>query len=171
MKIAIQKAELQQVPALVGLFLLVERQHETYWPLRWKLRDDIGDRYTRWISSNLEKSDWLFAVALDGGQVVGGIAAGIMTEIPIYAYDRYAFIHDLAVTPEHRRKGIATQLMQFVGNWAGGSGVNQLRLMAAEPNAAAQRLFSRLGFRCTYHEMVLPITKSSEAHQPAGHSV
>ena len=157
MKIVTQKAELPHVPALVDLFLLVERQHETYWPLRWKLRDDISNRYTRWISGNLDKPDWLFAVALDGGQVVGGVAAGIMMEIPIYVYDRLAFIHDLAVAPEHRRRGIATQLVQFAGNWAGGSGVNQLRLMAAEPNAAARGLFSHLGFRCTYHEMVLPI--------------
>ncbi len=162
MNITVERVQLDQVAALVDLFLLVERQHETYWPLRWKLRDDISERYTRWISGNLEKPDWLFAVARAQQRVIGGVAVGIMTEIPIYIYDRYAFIHDLAVAADHRRQGVATRLVQFATDWAAGNGVNQLRLMAAEPNAAARGLFSHLGFRCTYHEMVLPITKSGE---------
>ena len=90
---------------------------------------------------------------------MGGIAVGIMEEIPIYAYDGYAFIHDLVVESEHRRKGVPTRLVQFATDWAAERTVNQLRLMAAEPNAAARGLFMRLGFRCTYHEMVLPIPK------------
>ena len=171
MNITVEKVQLDQVAALVDLFLLVERQHETYWPLRWKLRDDISDRYTRWISGNLEKPDWLFAVACSGQRVIGGVAVGIMAEIPIYIYDRYAFIHDLAVASEYRRQGVATRLVKFATDWAARGSVNQLRLMAAEPNAAARGLFSHLGFRCTYREMVLPITKSGEEDQPAGQSV
>lgn len=156
MNVLIQKAELVHVASLVELFLLVEHQHETYWPLRWQLRTDISDCYHRWVAGNLDKSDWLFAVALNGSRVVGGVAASMMREIPIYAYDRYAFIHDLAVAPECRRQGIATKLVQFVRQWAMDGGVNQLRLMAAERNAPARELFSHLGFRTTYHEMVLP---------------
>ena len=48
MNVSIQKAELVHAASLVELFLLVERQHETYWPLRWQLRADIADRYHRW---------------------------------------------------------------------------------------------------------------------------
>ena len=170
MNVLIQKAQEFQVSSLVELFLLVERQHEMYWPLRWQLRPDISDRYNRWIAGNLEKSDWLFAVALDGPRVVGGVAAGMMQEIPIYAYDRYAFIHDLAVASEYRRRGVATKLVQFVRQWTLEAGVNQLRLFAAEPNAPARKLFSHLGFRTTYHEMVLPTAAEGGFTSPSGES-
>jgi len=156
MKVSIDKAHSSHVSALLELFLLVERQHETYWPLRWQLRPDIKDRYGRWIASNLDKPDWLFGVAVDGGRLVGGMAVGIAQEIPIYTYDRYAMIHDLAVLPEYRRRGIATDMVQFARQWTRAAGVSQLRLMAADLNAPARELFSRLGFRTTYHEMVLP---------------
>jgi aminoglycoside 3-N-acetyltransferase I len=162
MDVLIQKAELVHVASLVELFLLVERQHEAYWPLRWQLRADISDRYHRWITGNLDKSDWLFAVALNGSRVVGGVAAGMQQEIPIYAYDRYAFIHDVAVAADFRRQGVATKLVEFVRQWSMEGGVNQLRLMAADANTSARELFSRLGFRTTYHEMVLPMVPGRE---------
>lgn len=154
------------IAALVELFLLVERQHEQYWPFRWALRPDIQQRYMRWISSNHTHPDWLFIVArrkthhAGGGappEVLGGLAAAINQEIPIYQFTHYAFIHDLAVRPDARRQGIANALIQYSRQWAQNKGVNQLRLMAAAKNAAAKALFEKLGFQATYAEMVLPV--------------
>ena len=154
------------IAALVELFLLVERQHEQYWPLRWALRPDIQQRYTRWISGNRANPEWLFIIARrkthhasggDSGEVLGGLAAAINQEIPIYQFTHYAFIHDLAVRPDARRQGIAKALIQYSRQWAQDKGVNQLRLMAAARNTAAKALFEKLGFQTTYAEMVLPV--------------
>ncbi len=157
------------VASLVKLFLLVERQHEHYWPLRWALRSDIEERYTRWITSNRENPNWLFITARRGcpaadntaaesaDEVIGGLAAAINQEIPIYQFTHYALIHDLAVRPEARRHGVGTALLHYARQWAANKGVNQLRLMAAVDNTAAQALFINAGFRKTYSEMVLPV--------------
>ncbi len=152
------------IAALVELFLLVERQHEQYWPLRWALRPDIQERYTRWITGNRANSDWLFVIARRKRQhaeasteVLGGLAAAINQEIPIYQFTHYAFIHDLAVRPDARRHGIANALIQYSRQWAHDKGVNQLRLMAAEKNTAAKALFEKFGFQTTYAEMVFPV--------------
>ena len=155
------------ISVLVELFLLVERQHEQYWPLRWALRPDIQERYTRWITANRTNPQWLFIVArekpVDSGQihtgdVIGGLAAAINEEIPIYQYTHYAFIHDLAVREDARRRGVGRALVDYARQWAGAKGVNQLRLMVAEPNTAARELFQTSGFQATYREMVLPVT-------------
>lgn len=154
------------IAALVEMFLLVERQHERYWPLRWALRTDVQDRYTRWITSNRSHPDWLFVVARHksdraedtfSDEVIGGLAAAINQEIPIYQFTHYAFIHDLAVRADVRRHGVGRALIEYARKWAGEKGVNQLRLMAAESNDPAKALFDKCGFRTTYNEMVLPI--------------
>jgi len=158
-----EPAKHADIPELVDLCLIVERQHENYWPLRWQLRADIRQRYINWMTGNLEKPEWLYLVArLPGTKkkpaiIAGGLVAAIMPEIPIYAFTNYAFIHDMAVKPEFRRHGIARKLMLTAKDWATSKGVNQLRLMAAEANTPARALFEQLGFRTTYREMVLPI--------------
>ncbi len=165
----ISPVQLTDIHALVELFLLVERQHEQYWPLRWALRPDIQERYTRWITNNHENPNWLFvtarrktataggAVLTSCGEVIGGLAAAINEEIPIYQFTQYAFIHDLAVRPDSRRQGVGRALVAYARQWAGTKGVNQLRLMAAESNSPAKALFTQSGFRATYTEMVLPV--------------
>ncbi|MCL5946346.1 MAG: GNAT family N-acetyltransferase [Planctomycetes bacterium] len=162
----VQSADIE---SLVELFLLVERQHEQYWPLRWALRPDIQMRYTRWITNYREKSEWLFITArrtvpqaanvvpVLTNEIIGGLAASVIEEIPIYQFTQYAFIHDLAVRPEARRQGVGHALIDYTRQWAKTKGVNQLRLMAAENNIPARALFAHYGFRVTYTEMVLPI--------------
>ena len=154
------------IAALVELFLLVERQHEQYWPLRWALRADVHQRYTRWITANRTNPQWLFIIAREkavgggqrnAGEVIGGLAAAMNEEIPIYQFTHYAFIHDLAVREQARRRGIGTALLDYALNWAREKRVNQLRLMAADRNTAATALFQKFGFQTTYREMVIPV--------------
>ncbi len=157
MKSDIRRALATDVEELVDLCLMVERQHEAYLPLRWGLRTDIRQRFLYWANANLNSPDWLFAVAVDNGQTVGAAVAAITPEIPIYAYERYAFIHDLAVAASHRRRGIATQLLTYCRQWATQTGVNQLRLLVADQNSPAAAAFVRFGFKTTCHEMIVPL--------------
>ncbi|MGC8624417.1 MAG: hypothetical protein ACP5VQ_04030, partial [Phycisphaerae bacterium] len=109
----VQPADIQ---SLVELFLLVERQHEQYWPVRWALRSDIEARYTRWITNYRQNPEWLFitaqrtvphavnAVPAPAYEIIGGLAASVLEEIPIYQFTHYAFLHDLVVRTEARRQ-------------------------------------------------------------------
>ena len=166
--IVCEPARERDVPALVELCLLVERQHEQYWPLRWELCPDIRDRYVRWLTGNLNNPHWLVLAARvrrmvgkASGRAVatlaGGLVAAITQEIPIYTCKEYAFIHDMAVQPEFRRRGVACAMLWYARQWAAKKGVAQLRLMVAQANIPARALFEQAQFRTTYHEMVLPI--------------
>ncbi len=154
----------EDVAGIVDLCLSVERQHEAYWPLRWQLRCDLGPRYHRWLESNLAAPRWLIlcakavASAAAAPSLVGVLVAAIQEEIPIYSYREYAFIHDMAVVVEYRRRGVANRLLQEARRWAGEKGVNQIRAMVAVKNDAATELFGHAGYRATYREMVQSIS-------------
>ena len=55
-------------------------------------------------------------------------------------------IHDLAVLPDHRRRGVATALLAAVEAQALRRGCCKLTLEVREDNPAAESLYRRLGF-------------------------
>jgi GNAT superfamily N-acetyltransferase len=157
------RATKAELPAVVELCMAVEEQHERYWKLRWARREGLPERYLGWFGKRMKDPDMYIAVARDRGRggadgksvVAGMVLANILEEIPIYTFTHYAMVQDLAVRPEYRRQGVARRLLEETAAWARGQGVNQLRLMVAEQNAEARKLFDDMGFRPTYQEMVL----------------
>jgi GNAT superfamily N-acetyltransferase len=166
MDIVYGRARPEDLPAVVELCMLVEEQHEQYWPLRWQRRAGLAEGYMAWMSKRLEDPRMLIEVARDAGieaaagvgkGVVGMIVVTIAKEVPIYTYDEYAYIQDMAVRESHRRLGIAQRLLAEAAAWTKGHGLGQLRLMVAEQNPGARAAFERAGFLPTYQEMVLPV--------------
>ena len=155
------RAAADDLPAVVELCMLVEAQHEAYWPLRWQRRPGLAEGYLRWLSHRVSEPRMLIQVAKDPAlpdhTVVGTILATIEKEVPIYAYSEYAYVQDMAVLPSHRRRGIAQRLLADAADWATSHGLNQLRIMVAQQNHAARKLFQNSGFRDTYQEMILPL--------------
>lgn len=167
------RATLAELPAVVELCMQVEEQHEHYWPLRWQRREGLPEGYLRWFTKRMKDPDMCIAVARDRSTpdgadapigspaavtpIAGMVLASIVDEIPIYTFKQYAMVQDLAVRPKYRRCGIAQRLLQETAAWARAQGVNQLRLMVANQNPDARKLFEKAGFRPTYQEMVLPL--------------
>ena len=63
------------------------------------------------------------------------------------------FIHDVVVDDAHRGGGVGDALLERASEWLRAHGAPRVMLWTAERNAAAQRLFERLGFRRTMIEM------------------
>ena len=160
--VLISPATAADVLNVSDLCLRVERQHEEYSPLRWSLRSDVSEKYPQWLSRVISDPQWLVLCAqvpqTDGSDALfaGTLVANLMNEIPIYVCQRYAFIHEIAVLPEFRRRGIAAALLKEARHWAGRQGVSQVRLIAADRNPAAQALFASVGYQVTYREMIQP---------------
>jgi len=162
-------ASVEDLPAVVDLCMMVEEQHEHYWPLRWQRRPGLREGYLGWLTRRLSEPRMMIHVAKDpalpgprdlfgeGGAVVGMILITVDKEIPIYTYSEYAFVQDMAVRESHRRRGVAQRLLKAAAEWSKGHGLNQLRLMVAHHNPAARAAFEKAGFLPTYQEMVLPL--------------
>lgn len=56
-------------------------------------------------------------------------------------------LHDLFVSPAHRRHGVAQSLLDAVHTRAGAAGACEVVLSTAQDNTAAQALYTRQGYR------------------------
>jgi aminoglycoside 3-N-acetyltransferase I len=91
-------------------------------------------------------SDHFIALAaLKDGSVVGGIAA---YELQKFERERSEiYIYDLAVAQTHRRKGIATALIQELKKIAAAHGAYVIFVQADRGDAPAIALYTKLGVR------------------------
>jgi GNAT superfamily N-acetyltransferase len=64
-----------------------------------------------------------------------------------------AMLHALEVRPTLRRTGVGETILRAAANWAAAQGAGQLSLVVTERNAAARRLYARLGMQVVgqYH--------------------
>jgi ribosomal protein S18 acetylase RimI-like enzyme len=109
--------------------------------------------YAAFLGSQLHRDDTFVAVADRNGEVVGYVYAGIEPLSWKELRDEAGFVHDVYVLESARGQGVATALTEAAARWLADHGMPRVLLWTAAPNAAARRLFSRLGFRETMIEM------------------
>ncbi len=70
-----------------------------------------------------------------------------------YDWHKTGWVADLVIAPEHRRKGIATQLLQAGKGWARKTGLRRLTVETQTKNYPALCLLERLAFSfCGYND-------------------
>ena len=98
-----------------------------------------------WLSRLLASPTFVALLALDEGRVVGGLAA--------YALDKFeqarreVYIYDLAVAATHRRRGIATALIERLKGLARDLGAWVIFVQADYVDPPAVALYEKLGAR------------------------
>ena len=78
----------------------------------------------------------------DAGELVGFAWWG-PEERPI---GQVAFIYDIAVLPQHRRKGYAQAALGAIEAWARDHGLVGVQLHVHGPNTGARELYRKVGF-------------------------
>ena len=90
----------------------------------------------------------------DGGRLVG---AGVINQIQVDVYSQGSWkhpakpsevmvLHTLVIDPEMQGKGYGTRFVRFYEDYALAQGCPYLRIDTNERNAAARRLYQRLGY-------------------------
>jgi aminoglycoside 3-N-acetyltransferase I len=88
---------------------------------------------------------FIVLVALADDSVVGGLAAYVLQKFE--QERREIYIYDLAVAKQHRRKGIATRLINDLRQIARERGAYVIYVQADRLDDAAIRLYESLGTR------------------------
>lgn len=154
---ALGAADLARMREMLDLFGAAFEDRETYGARR------PDDRY---LAELLGNSHFVALAAIDGGRVVGGLAGYVL---PKFEQRRSEFyIYDLAVAESHRRRGIATAMIEELKRVASSRGICVIFVQADYGDDAAIALYSKLGSR----EEVLhfDIAPSKRDAQPLGRS-
>lgn len=97
----------------------------------------------------------IVVVALDGQNVVGGLVAYVLDKFEQERKEIY--IYDLAVAKEHRRKGVATGVINKLKEAAKEIGAYVIFVQADKGDDPAIKLYESLGTReDVYHFDILP---------------
>ncbi len=145
------KAEEKHIDAIEGIYSrIIDAQEQGRLTVGWQR----GVYPTRQTALDALKRGDLF-VCVDGGQVV---AAAIINriQVPVYAEvgwlyhaepDEVMVLHTLVVDPLRAGRGYGTAFVAYYESYAKNNGCPVLRMDTNEKNAAARRLYARLGYR------------------------
>ncbi|NIO00798.1 MAG: GNAT family N-acetyltransferase [Candidatus Latescibacteria bacterium] len=107
---------------------------------------DGHERFADFVRTNIDSSNWLILVAVDGGKPIGYCMATIMDYPPVLEIEQFGFIQDIAVAESHRGKGVGTLLFKRVESWLKERGIGRIELQVASTNEASQAFWKQLGF-------------------------
>jgi ribosomal protein S18 acetylase RimI-like enzyme len=156
--VLIRKAERRDADALGTLGAMLMRTHYAFDPKRFLPAGEGSERgYGSFLSGMITSDDDCVFVAEDNGQIIGYVWGALEPLSWKELRGPAGFIHDIAVVESSRHKGVGTQLMQIAMDWLRDHGAPRVILWTAAPNAAAQSLFRRLGFRDTMYEMTMEL--------------
>jgi ribosomal protein S18 acetylase RimI-like enzyme len=154
MPATIRKAERSDAPALGQLGAMLMRAHYAFDPQRFLAPEQGVERgYGGFLASVLDSEDDCVFVAEQEGAVIGYVYAALEPMSWKELRGPAGFVHDVGVSEDARRSGVAKDLMRAAIDWLRARGAPRVILWTAAPNEPAQRLFQRLGFRETMIEM------------------
>jgi len=96
-----------------------------------------------------------FVAEDDAGRFLGYIIIGEVGLV--YSARPIGFVFDVWVKPEHRRKGVATFLLNRAFAWCRLRGYSKLKLEVASGNAEARALYEGTGFTAERFVMGAPV--------------
>jgi aminoglycoside 3-N-acetyltransferase I len=98
-----------------------------------------------YLRSLLGSDTFVALAALDGGEVVGGLAAYVLRKFEQERSEIY--LYDLAVAASHRRRGIATALIHELRAIGRALGAYVIFVQADQGDEPAIALYEKLGLR------------------------
>jgi aminoglycoside 3-N-acetyltransferase I len=108
-----------------------------------------------YLKTLLGKPHFIALAALDGDEVIGGLAAYELEKFERARTEIY--IYDLAVKESHRRQGVATALIRALQKIAKDRGAYVIYVQADPGDEAAIALYESLGTREDVHHFDIPV--------------
>src|SRR4051812_40082436 len=131
--VAIRTARVADVPAMAGLLAELFAVETEFTIDRAK-----QERALRMIIERPSAVAW---VADTGGQVVGMVTA--QTVVSTAEGGESAWIEDVIVRSDWRKRGVGRKLIEAVEAWCGGRGITRMQLLADATNEEAMEFYAR----------------------------
>lgn len=152
--VTIRLATSADLPTIGRLGALLVRTHHDFDAERFIAATPGTERaYASFLAAQLGDPDAVVLVAEREGEVIGYAYAGVEGTDYMALRGPAGVVHDLVVDPARRGEGAGRMLLEAALEALTARGAPRIVLWTAVRNEAAQRLFSRAGFRPTMIEM------------------
>ena len=154
-KTLVREARMEDIAALGELMDQVDEVHRQALPQIFQRPPwPIHDRCT--IEEIIAAEDSGLFVSEDADLHLLGFVFLTIQESPpgpLWVPRRFAVIESIGVATEHRRSGIASDMMRVAEAWARSRGADAVELNVYEFNRSAMALYYQLGYSCTSRQM------------------
>jgi len=142
----IRRACPSDAPVVAGLNVFVHQPHVEAMPSEYKSHDP--EAAATYFASSIDDLGHLIWIAEMGDRAVGFIEAEVRTraESLFTTTLTVLYVHQLAVAPEARRKGVARALMHVVEQECVALGASEVRLEHRSFNEGAHHFYAALGY-------------------------
>jgi ribosomal protein S18 acetylase RimI-like enzyme len=152
--VVVRPAAPADLPALGRLGALLVREHHAFDPARFiPAPPRTEELYADFLADQLRQPDVVVLVADRAGEVLGYTYARVEGADYMALRGPAGVLHDIVVDPAARGRGVGRLVLDATLAALRARGAPRVVLMTAAPNAPAQRLFERAGFRRTMIEM------------------
>ncbi len=124
-----------------AFFAEYESHHPVFFRTDNLTDDDIGGRFVASLDSDTDAT----IIALDDGDIVGYSLITIREQPRFYRVKKVGAMSGLMVAPSHRRRGLATRLIEESKRWFRARDIKFFTLYTAAANRDAMQLYERCG--------------------------
>lgn len=142
----IRPATPADLPSLLDRWRELMREHHTIDPELYAL-DRTGERtYRAFVRRMIDNHDGLVLVAPAPGALAGYLVGGLGQRAPMFRVRAVGMIHDLAVRPDRRRRGVGRALVDAALEHFHQRGLRHIQVDWDPHNPGATAFWTALGF-------------------------
>ena len=143
----LRRAVEEDLPRLVELWMEMMRGHEDFDP-RVVLTAKAATAYRDYLQSHMRSAKSVVVVAeAEGDGVVGFCSAYMSRNLSMFAPEEFGYISDLAVAPSYQRRGVGTQLLEYVTEWFRRYDIRCVQLQVYSHNRVGRDFWAARGFK------------------------
>ena len=148
----------EDIPALCARIALHQDYHRALEP-HWPPGTAVAADYFAYLQAECAEYAGQILLAVDGRTIAGFVCIVTNKRGAPDHPARHAFVHDLFVAPEYRRRQVATKLMEGAETLATSHGVAEVRLAVLARNEGARAFYEALGYRDYAHALTRDVRR------------
>ena len=122
--------------------------------LELELADDIEEQLRKWLDALLKSESALFILAETEAGVPMGCILGLVefNMNPFTVHTTHGVIQLVWVEPQHRKDGLASQLLQYMETTFKELNIDYMEISYADGNKEAEAFWNKQGYRSISHK-------------------